>query len=182
MDTVKAAHHIAVHHVDHGFGYRIVDALIGQNAFLDDDLVDLLAVFDHAHFVAGFTVQGLQIGHAAHCHDAHAIGAVVRFDDDKRFFVDAKFLVFATDFGQQHVDIGGQALHARALGKVDLAALAEHGVDQPGVNAQQLAKALGHFFVISEMLAFAPHTPTGVQWRQQVLLVQVLQYAGDACA
>ena len=182
MNAVKAAHHIAVHHVDHGFGHRVVDAFIGQHAFLDDDLVHFLAVFDHTHFVAGFAVQRLQIGNAAHRHDAHAIGSVVGFDDDKRFFVDAKFFVFASNFGQQHVDIGGQAFHARALGKIHLAALREHGVDQPRVYAEQLAKALGHFFVVGEMLAFASHTPTRMQWRQQVLLVQVFQDAGDTSA
>jgi hypothetical protein len=56
----------------------------------------------------------------------------------------------------------------------------EHRVDQPGVDAQQLAEALGHFFVALEMLALAAHAPARMQRRQQVLLVQVFQNAGRA--
>ena len=53
MDPVKPANDITVHHVNNGFGHRVIDSFIGLNALLDDDLVDLLAVFDDAHFVAG---------------------------------------------------------------------------------------------------------------------------------
>jgi hypothetical protein len=46
MHAVEAAHHIAVHHVDHRFGHGVVHALVGQHAFLHDDLADFLAVLD----------------------------------------------------------------------------------------------------------------------------------------
>ena len=78
--------------------------------------------------------------------------------------------------------MAAQRLHARAFAEIHLAALAEHGVDQPRVDAQQLAKALGHLFITGKVLAFAPHAPTRVQRGQQKLLVQVFQDAGDARA
>src|SRR6218665_244475 len=44
VDAVKAPHHIAVHHVDHGLGYRVIHPLAGQNAFLDDERAGRLTV------------------------------------------------------------------------------------------------------------------------------------------
>ena len=180
MHAVEAAHHVAVHHVDHGLGHRVVHALVGEHAFLDDDVAHRLPVFDDAHLVAGFAVQRIQVFHVAHRHDAHAVGAVVGLDHHKGLLVDAVLFVFALDLGQQCVHIAGQAVHARALVKVHVAAAVKHRVNQPRVDAQQLAKALGDFFIALKMLALAPHMPARVQGRQQVLLVQVFQNAGDA--
>ena len=132
---------------------------------MNDDVADHLAVFDHAHFVACFAVELIEVGHIAHCHDAHAVGAVVGFDHHKRLFVDAVLFVLALDFGQERVDIAAQCFNAHAFCKIDITALAEHGIDEPGVNAQQFAKAFGHFFIALEMHGFATHTPSSMQGR-----------------
>ncbi len=102
---------------------------------MNDDVADHLAVFDHAHFVACFAVQLIKVGHITHRHDAHAVGAVVGFDNHKRLFVDAVLFVLALDFGQEPIDIAAQGFNAQTLCKINIAALAEHGVDEPGVNA-----------------------------------------------
>ena len=73
-----------------------------------------------------------------------------------------------------------QGFHAPPLGQVNVFALGKHRVDQPRVNPQQLAKALGNLFIGLEMVRLAAHRPAGVQRRQQVLLVQVFQHAGRA--
>src|SRR5574343_1015221 len=145
--TIEAADHVAVHHVDHWLGHRIIDALMGEHAFLNDHVAHFLTVLDDAHLVARLAVELVQVGDVTHGHDAHAIGPVVGLDHDKGLLVDAVFLVLALDLGEQRIHIAAQAFHAGALGKVDLAALVEHRVDQPGVDAQHLAKALGHFLV-----------------------------------
>ena len=95
-------------------------------------------------------------------------------------FLDAVFLVLAADLAQQRLGVARQAFGAGAVAEVDLAAAREHRVDQPGVHAQQLGELLRHLFIGLEVVGLAPHGPAGVQRRQQVLLVQVLQHLGDA--
>ena len=56
-----------------------------------------------------------------------------------------------------------------------------HGVNQPGVNAQHLAEALGDIVVVLAMQALAAYRPARVQRRQQVLLVQVFQNTRGTC-
>ena len=51
MDTVKAAHHIAVEHVHHGFSHRFVNTLMREHTLLNDDVTDGLPIFDHVHLV-----------------------------------------------------------------------------------------------------------------------------------
>jgi hypothetical protein len=99
--------------------------------------------------------------------------------DDEGLLVDAVFLVLAPDLGQQRVHVGRRHSPPWPRG-VDLAAGGEQRVDQPGVDAQQLAEALAHFLVALEVPALAPHRPAGLQRRQQVLLVQVFQDARRA--
>ena len=137
-----------------------------QHAFLNDHLRHLLPVFDHTHLVARLAVQRIEVFDIAHRHDPHAIGAVIGLDDDKRLFLYAVFLVFAADFGQQRIGVRAQTLQPRAIPKIHLATLVEHRVDQPGVYAQQLAKALGHFLITGKVLALAPDAPARVQGRQ----------------
>ena len=180
MHAVKTAHHIAVHHVDHRFCHRIVHALVGEHALLNDDVANHLTVFDDAHLVARFAVEHIQVRHIAHGHDAHAVGAVVGLHHDKGLFIDAVLFVLAFDLGQQGVHIAAQGLNANALSKIDIATLAEHGIDEPRVDAQQLAKAFGHFFVALKVQSFAAHAPTCMQWRQQMLFVQLFQNSGCA--
>ena len=180
LHAVEAADHVAVDHVDHRLGHRVVDALVGRHAFLQDHLADLLAVLDHAHLVARLAVQVGQLLRVAHGHDAHAVGAGVGLDDDERLLVDAVFLVLAPDLAEQRLGVAHQAVGAGAVAEVDLAAAREHRVDQPRVHAQQLGELLRHFFVGLEVVGLAPHRPAGVQRRQQVLLVQVLQHLGHA--
>ena len=178
MHAVEAAHHVAVDHVDHRFGHGVVNALVGQHAFLDDDLA--LGHCRRRRLATRLLPQRIEVAHVAHRHDAHAVRALVGLDDDKRLFVNAVFLVLAADLDQQRIDVVAQAFAAARLVDVDLAAAGEHGVDQPRVDTEQLAKALAHFFVAAEVAALAPHAPAGLQRRQQVLLVQLFQNARRA--
>jgi hypothetical protein len=73
----------------------------------------------------------------------------------------------AFDLGQQGIHVGLQAFHARTFGKVHFTALVEHGIDEPRVNAQELAKPFGDLFVALKVLGLATHAPTCVQGRQQ---------------
>ena len=179
MHAVKPTHHVTVHHVDHRFGHGIIDTLVGQHTFLDDDVRHRLAILDDAHLVTRLAVEGLQVLDIAHRHDAHAVGAVVGLDHHKRFFVNAVFLVLATDLGEQGIHIAAQALQSFTLSEIYLAALPEHGVDQPRVDTQQLAKTLADLFVAVKVMALAAHTPAGMQRGQDMLFVQVFQDAGQ---
>ncbi len=80
---------------------------------------------------------------------------------------------------EQRLDVPLDALDALAFGEIDLAALREHRIDEPGVHAQQLGELLGHLLVALEVVALAPHRPAGMQRRQQVLLVQVVEHPGQ---
>ncbi len=180
MHAVEASDHVAVHHVHDGLGHGFVHALAGQHAFLDDDVGHRLAVLDDGHLVACLAVERVEVLGVAHGHDAHAIGAVVGLDDDERLFVDAVFLVLAPDLGQLRIHGGAKGLDAGAFAEVQAFAVAEERMDEPGVDAQELAEALGHLLVALEMAALAAHSPAGMQGRQQVLLVQFLQDAWRA--
>ena len=57
MDAVETTHHVAVHHVDNRFCDGVIESLVGNHTFLDDDFIERLTVFDHAHFVACFAVD-----------------------------------------------------------------------------------------------------------------------------
>mmetsp|Transcript_59389 Transcript_59389/g.140279 ORF Transcript_59389/g.140279 Transcript_59389/m.140279 type:complete len:1259 (-) Transcript_59389:615-4391(-) len=164
MHAVEAAHHVAVHHVDHRLGHRLVHPLMRGHAFLHEDL--LPEAFGQPRG------QALDVLGVAHRHHATAVAAHVALDDDEGLLVDAVFLVLAAHLGE--VGVGGGLQRLQALLAVQVDAL-EHRRDQPGVHAQQLGKALGHFLVGPEMLALAPHAPAGVQRRQQVLLMQAHQ-------
>ena len=181
MDAIKPPHHIAIHHVHHRLGHGLVHALLRAHAFLDDHRMHLLAIFDHRHFVAALAPQVFQLFGIVDGGDTHAVSAVVGLDDHKGLFIDAVFLVLAPHLGQQCIHLGAQAVHALTLGKIDLTTVGEQGVDQPRVNAQQLAKALGNFFVVFEMHALASHCPARMQRWQEVLLVQVFQNAWNPC-
>ena len=159
MDAVETTHHITVHHVDHRFGHRLIDPLIGEHAFLDDDLGQGLTALGGAHLVAGLAVERIQVLDVAHRHDAHAIGAVVGLDHHKGLLVDAVFLVFAPDLSQQGIDLRLQPIYALVLGKIDLAALGVHRIDQPGVYAQQFGKALANLLISLKVPRFAAHRP-----------------------
>ena len=100
MHPVKTAHHITVHHVDYGFCHCVIDALVGQHPFLNDDVADGLSVFDDIHLVARLAVEHIKIGNIMRRHDSHAIGAIVGLDNDIRFFLDTVFLVFAANAPQ----------------------------------------------------------------------------------
>ena len=177
MHAVEAAHHVAVDHVDHRLGHRVVNALVRQHAFLDDDLA---LGHDLRRLGARLLQQGLQVLHVAHRQQAGAARALVGLDDDEGLLADAVFLVLAAHLGQQRIDVGAQAFAAAGLADVDLAAAGEQRVDEPRVDAEQLAEALAHFFIALEVAALAPHAPAGLQRRQQVLLVQVFQNARRA--
>ena len=182
MHAVEATHHVAVHHVDHRLGHRGVDALVGRDAFLDDDFADGLLRIAPGHVGLGRIRELIEFFDVPNHQGAAAVDGVVGLDHHKGFVGDAVFLVLAADLAEQSVDVGAQAVHARVLLEVDLATLVEHRVDEPRVHVEQLAKALGHFFVGLEMVALAPRRPSRVQWRQEVLLVQVFQNTGHPSA
>jgi hypothetical protein len=108
------------------------------------------------------------------------VTAVVRFDHHKRLFLDAVFLVLSADLGQQCIHLGAELVHTGGLQQIHALALVKHWVDQPRVNAQQLAQPLGNLFVTLEMLALAACGPARMQWRELVLLVDLLQNARNA--
>ena len=176
MDAIEAAHHITVHHVDHRLSHRLIDALTGQHAFLDQDILRPGGCLPRAQ-------HGAEFGHAAriaHRGNAHATAAIVRLDHHKRLLLDAVFLVLSAHLGQQGFHLGAQVVQAARGAQVDRAAALKHGVYQPGVSAEQFAQALGHLFIALEMRALAPGRPGRMQGRQQVLLVQVLKNARHA--
>ena len=76
--------------------------------------------------------------------------------------------------------MAAQLLDALFVGKIDFTAVGKHRVNQPVVNAHQLGKALGDFFVGFVVVGFVAYRAAGVQRWQQVLLVQVFKNAGDA--
>ena len=182
MHAIETAHHVAIHHVHHGLGDCIIQALIGVHALLDDHLIDFHAIFDHTHFVFRLAIERIQLFHIAHRHDAHTISAVVCFYNDKGLFLDSVFLVFTFDLGEQGINVGSEAIHAQAFLKIHFATLGKHRIDQPWINAQQLAKAFREFFIRLEMLRFAAHMPARMQRRQQKLLVHFFQNTRHACA
>ena len=53
-------------------------------------------------------------------------------------------------------------------------------IDEPVVNPDEFAKAPRQLFVALEVRALAPQGPTGLQRREQVLLVKVFEDAGNA--
>ena len=175
VHAVEAADHVAVHGVHHRLGHGIVHALRSLHALLHDHIVYRHAVVDKAQLFAGRGQQLGQLLGIAHGHDALAIRTVVGFDHDEGLVLDAVLFVFAANFGQQRIDLRRQSLHARVLGKVQPFGLGKQGMNQPVVNAQHLAKALGHLFIALKVTRFAAHAPAGVQRRQQVLLVQLFQ-------
>ena len=89
-------------------------------------------------------------------------------------------LVLAADLAEQRVGVAHQALGARAVAEVDLAAAGEHRIDQPRIHAQQLGELLRHLFIGREMVGLAANGPAGMQRRQEVLLVQAFENLRDA--
>ena len=164
MNAVKTADHIAVHHVNHRLGHGSVDPLMGLHAFLDDDVHDRIGQLGFIAFVLGR--PGVQVFHVVHRHDAHAASALpaaaVAFDQDKGLFMNAVLLVLALDFHQEAIDLGFQVVKTLASRHVYLPAMHEHRVDQPRVDANQLAKTLGHFFVRLEVVGLVAHRAAGM--------------------
>ena len=103
----------------------------------------------------GDTVLGLglrsKLARIAHRQITRPRGAVVGFDDDKGFVFDAEFFVLALELDEQRIGRGLHAIQARRCTEVDLAASPVHGVDQPGVHAQELGKAFCHFFIVEKV-------------------------------
>ena len=139
-----------------------------------------MAVLDDAHLVARLAVQLDQVLRVAHGHDAHTVGPGVGLDDDEGLFLDAVFLVLAADLAEQRFGVAHQAFLPRAIGEIHFAATREQRVNEPRVHAEQLGEFLRDLFIGLEVIRLAPHRPAGVQRRQQVLLVDVLQYLRDA--
>ena len=65
--------------------------------------------------------------------------------------------------------------------EVDAATDREGGVDAPGIDADFLGEAGGHFVISGEMIGFPPHGPAGMERRQHELLVEVAQDFRNAC-
>ena len=135
MDTVKPAHHVAVHHVNHGFRHGIIDAFPGHNPLLQQHILGTSA---------GLRVlQGMrQLGHAAsitHRHDTHAAASVIGLDHHIRLFLDAVFLVLALDLGQQRVDLARQAVAPGRRRQIHRTTAIKQRINQPRVNTEQFA-------------------------------------------
>ncbi len=177
VDAVEAADHVAVDGVDHRLGHGVVHPFVGQHPFLDHDLARRQG---GQLGEATFGCQRLQVPRVAHHQDAHAAGPLIRLDDHEGLLADAVFLVLAPQLAQQDIDVRAQRLESGRLAQVDGAAVHEHRVDEPGVDADQLAEALAHVFVALVVTALAPHRHARLQRWQQVLLVQVFQDAGCA--
>ena len=141
MHAVEAADHVAVDHVDDGLGDAAVDRLVGRHAFLDDDLVDLEAFLDHRHLVALLAVEARHVVGALHRHDAHAVGAGIGLDDDERLLGDAVARDTWRASRPARRRRWRQALLARLLLEVDLAAAREVRVDEPRIDADQLPRS-----------------------------------------
>ena len=172
VDPVKAAHHKAVQHIDHRLGHRIVDPLQRQHALLHNQR--LRPRCGQQRCLRG------QVFAVAQRHQTHTAVPVVVFDHHKGPLLDAVFLVFAPGFQQHGLHLGAQRIQPLGRGQIERAADFKVRVDQPGVHADQLGKALGRVVVAVEVPALAAHRPARVQRRQQVLRLQVFQNAGDA--
>ncbi len=88
-------------------------------------------------------------------------------------------LYLRADLAEQRLGVAHQALGARAVGEVHLAAARVHRIDEPRVHAEQLGELLRHLFVGGEVVRLPADRPAGVQRRQQVLLVQALEDLRD---
>ena len=110
MYTVKPTHHVAVHQVNNGFCHALINALIGQHAFLNDDLRQQL--FTRRVVDLEVATDRVKVFHVTNRHDSHAVGTVsavsaaVSFYQHKRLLINAVFLVFTLNFGQKHVNTG----------------------------------------------------------------------------
>ena len=140
VHPVEAAHYESVHHVYHGFRYGVFHApgLIGRDAFLKYYLVDDLASLGRGHAGSLFSIEAEYILGRPGNHDAHAIGAGIRLDNDVRGRIDPVFIVFSLDVGQQALGLVCQALATFLIHEVDFTAVAKHRVQKPGVDIDQL--------------------------------------------
>jgi hypothetical protein len=177
VNAVEAADDVAVDHVDDRLGDRVVDRLVGRHALLDDHRGDLEAFLDDRHLVALLAVEALHVGRVAHGHDAHAVGARVGLDDHERLLVDAVLGVLGADAAEQPVDVRREALLAGALLEVDLAAHAEVRVDEPRVDAEELAEFVRDRVVGLEVMRLQPVVPARRE-RRRDRLVDVPQDVG----
>ena len=177
MHAVEAADDEAIDHVHHRLRDGVVDRLERRHAFLDDDGGDGEALLHDGHLVALLAIQVADIVDAAHRHDAHAVRARVRLDDDERLLADPVLRIFGGDARKQLGDVGREAFLARPLMEIDLAARVEARVDEPRIDADQRGELLGHGRVRREVMRLFPVVPAGGQRRNHGL-VDALQYRG----
>ena len=103
----------------------------------------------------------------------------VGLDDDERVKVDAVLLILAPDSREHHVYVARQTLFTLPLLKVDLPTRAEVRVDDPWVDADELAEFLGDLLVGGEVIGFETRRPSCIQRRDDRLL-QVFEDFRDA--
>ena len=180
MHAVKAADHEMVNHIHHRLGHRIVDALKGINPFLHQYIRYLQALFYHRHFIALLAIKVAHFAGILNRHDAHAVGARVRFDNDERRFLHPVFGVFHAYLLQHSVNFIGKAILPLPLLKIDFAALSEIGINQPRINIDQLGEFGRDAIISGEVSGLAPRRPARHQRRDDLLLqiFQNLRHAG----
>jgi len=146
------------------------------HTFLNDDIANRQSFLPDRHLVTLFTVQILHLTRIGHRHDAHAIGTRIRLDDNERLFLDTVLLVFPADFRQDRMDTRGKTFFPFMFAEIDMAALGKERIEQPGIDPQHFGEPFGNIVVCGEMIALAAYCPAGMQWREQTLLINVLQY------
>ena len=159
-------------------------AFAGLHALLQEQICCTRAVCSRLQALVCRRVairQVVQIGRAFHRHDLGAAGAVIGLDLHKRLFLNAILFVFAPNATQQRLHMVAQLLHTLRALHIHRFAGAEQRGNQPMVNTQHLAKALGHLFIAGQMAASAAHVPARMHRRQYVLLVQFFQNTGRSC-
>ncbi len=180
VDAVEPPHHVVVHHVHHRFGHGAVDALEGVHAFLEDDLVHRLTFLDDGHLVALLAVEVLYLAGILHRHDAHAVGARVRFHHHVGSLGDAVGGIFFPDAGQQGVHAAGEALLPLAGLEIHFPTGVEEGVEEPGVHLQEVGEIRHHLVIAGEVVGFAAVRPARRQGRDDGL-VQVPEQIRHPC-
>ncbi len=177
MHAVEAADDEVVHHVHHrlGHGVGIAPGLEGVDAFLHQHVGDRVTFLGVRHLGSLLAVEFAHLVGVLHRHDRHAVGAGVGLDHHEWLAVDVVLAVFAPDFRQHLVHVAGQAVLAGAMHEVDLAALAEYRVDEPGVDAQLRGKFLCNCAVMGEMPGLKPLVPAERQRRHDRLVDEAFE-------
>src|SRR5687768_12414844 len=175
VHPVKSSHHVAVYHIDDGFGHRLVDSFEGIHPFLHHHFGYLEALFNYGHLVALLAIECTNFVAVLYRHDTHAISSGIGFHDNERVCLDFVLSIFLPNIIQYFIHCTCHAVFTLFFTKVDFAAGGKIRIDKPWIDAYQIGEQARDGIISIEMPGFSAGRPSGMKRRYHRLL-EIMQY------